>query len=47
MRILAIETATPVASCAVIDAGGVLAETIMRRHVIGFEGEIRKALVER
>jgi tRNA threonylcarbamoyladenosine biosynthesis protein TsaB len=30
MRILAIETATPVASCAVIDAGGVLAETIMR-----------------
>src|SRR5256714_7506508 len=32
---------------AVLAGDGDLAETIMRRHVIGFEGEIRKALVER
>ena len=32
---------------AVLAGDGDLAETIMRRHVIGFEHEIRKALVER
>ena len=38
MRILAIETATPIASCAVVDASGVLAETIIpvpMRHLEG------------
>ncbi|HYM91498.1 MAG TPA: tRNA (adenosine(37)-N6)-threonylcarbamoyltransferase complex dimerization subunit type 1 TsaB, partial [bacterium] len=36
MPILAIETATPIASCAVLDASGMLAETIIRapmRHL--------------
>jgi DNA-binding GntR family transcriptional regulator len=32
---------------AILSGDGELAETIMRRHVIGFEREIRKALVER
>jgi DNA-binding GntR family transcriptional regulator len=32
---------------AVLEGDGELAETIMRKHVIGFEREIRKVLVER
>ncbi|HEV2476269.1 MAG TPA: GntR family transcriptional regulator, partial [Candidatus Dormibacteraeota bacterium] len=32
---------------AVLSSDGELAETIMRKHVIGFEREIRKVLVER
>ncbi len=38
MRILAIETATPVASAAVLDAGGLLAESVLRTPMHHLEG---------
>ncbi len=38
MRILAIETATPVASVAVLDASGLLAETVLRTPMQHLEG---------
>ncbi|OLD47545.1 MAG: tRNA (adenosine(37)-N6)-threonylcarbamoyltransferase complex dimerization subunit type 1 TsaB, partial [Armatimonadetes bacterium 13_1_40CM_3_65_7] len=48
MRILAIETATPIASCAVVDASGVLAETILQapmRHLEGLLPAVEEMLV--